>query len=103
MPSRKKRLSRARENRSSLVTDSDRRRRIAICLKVLEVYDRMSAQFGDPGWAGHTHPYIQRLGIHSFVIDWKLEIKEHVDEMRKNCEHLRSQLQIAEELDKEED
>lgn len=94
---------RARENRDPLITDSDRRRRIAICLKILEIYDRMQQQFGNPAWPGHTHPYIERLGIHNYVIEWKLEGKSHVDELRKGCEHLRSQLAIAEELDKEED
>lgn len=88
---------------SRLVNDSDRSRRISICLKIIEIYERMQAQFSNTQWVGHTHPYIARLGIHDYVIDWKLLIQDHIVKLRENCEHLRSQLAITEELDKEDE
>jgi len=99
----KKKKFRARSKISPLVTDHDRRRRILICLKVLEVYDRIQGQFGKPDWVGHAHPVIQRQGIHNFVIDWKLKSKDKVDRLRTNCEYLRGQLEIAETIDADED
>jgi hypothetical protein len=98
---RQRRRERAKKN--DLVNDSDRRRRISICLKIIEIYDRMQAQFANAQWPGYVHPYIARLGIHNYVIEWKLHIKDHVDALRKNCEHLRSQLAVTEELDKEDE
>ena len=89
--------------KNELATDADRRRRISICLKTIEIYERMQKQFSNPNWPGYTHPHIERVGIHNYVIEWKLSIRDHIDAMRKNCEHLRSQLAIAEELDREEE
>jgi hypothetical protein len=84
------------------VTDMDRKRRLRICLVILDVYKRMEEGLADPSWEGRAHPYIEYYGLPSYIIDFKLKIKAHQNDIAKQMVALQAELGINIDDDDEE-